>query len=84
MTHQELKRKGNLLKEVDLHNNNIYIGTDYIYDYDDKIYVSTKYTNQLEYSGKSDTVEYAKESFIGNFTGMSTYEEAVEKVVELI
>lgn len=84
MNYEELKGKGNLLTEVDLHNNGIYIGTDYIYEYDNLIYVSSRYSNQLEYSGKNDTIEYTKESFIGNFYGMPIYEDAIKKVVATI
>lgn len=84
MNYEELKRKGNLLAEVDLHNNGIYTGTDYIYEYCGNIYVSSRYSNQLKYSGKNDTVEYTRESFIGNFYGMSIYEDAVDKVAGLL
>ena len=84
MNYEELKRRGNLLAEVDLHNNGTYIGIDYIYEHDNLIYVSSRYSNQLEYSGKNDTVEYTRESFIGNFYGMSIYEDAVDKVAGLL
>jgi excisionase family DNA binding protein len=84
MLYEELKKKGNFIAEVDLHNNGIYTGTDYIYEYLGNIFVSSRYANQLQYTGKNDTVEYTKESFIGNFYGMSIYEDAVEKVAGLL
>lgn len=84
MRFEELKKNGNLLAEEDLYNNGIYIGTEYIYEHKNLIYVSTKYTNKMQYSGKSTTEWYEKEEFIKCFDGMNAYVDAVEKVKVLL
>ena len=84
MNYEELKKNGNFIAEVDLHNNGLYTGTDYIYEHLGNVYVSSRHANRLQYTGKNDTVGYTRESFIGNFYGMSIYEDAVDKVAGLL
>ena len=59
-------------------------GTDYIYEHAGNIYVSSRAQINLQYTGKNDTMNTQWESFIGNFYGMSIYEDAVDKVAGLL